>query len=62
MKVLIEYNADVNKVNSFSETPIHMAATNSHISAAVEIVKLLLAAGADTCKRNHAGKLASEIA
>ena len=56
---LIEAKSDVNLVNSFGESPIHMAAAHA---GGDEIVKLLIAAGADGNRKNKKGKTPRELA
>ena len=61
VKFLISADADVNHVNSLGDTPLHMAVANGTKEVALQIVKVLIGAGADPTIRNHKGKTARDM-
>ena len=52
LKILFETGADVNKVDKYGNTPLHIALRHVPIAAHTEIVKAFLEAGADVNKSN----------
>ena len=61
VEFLIEAKSDLNHANTFGETPLHLAVTNSHRSVAVDIVRVLVSRGADKSRRNHKNKTPHDI-
>lgn len=55
--LLLDYNANVQERNNTGDTPLHIAARVQ----AVDILSMLLAAGADQCAKNSQGKTFKEI-
>lgn len=55
LKILFETGADVNKVDKYGNTPLHIALRHDPIAAHTEIVKAFLEAGADVNKSNKKG-------
>ncbi len=55
--LLIATGADVNALNAYGQSPLHLAAQYGYVA----IVDTLLAAGAKVTVRNHAGKFAADM-
>lgn len=55
--LLIATGADVNALNAYGQSPLHLAAQYGYVA----IVDMLLAAGAKVTVRNHAGKFAADM-
>lgn len=55
--LLIATGADVNALNAYGQSPLHLAAQYGYVA----IVDALLAAGAKVTVRNHAGKFAADM-
>lgn len=55
--LLIATGADVNALNAYGQSPLHLAAQYGYVA----IVDMLLAAGAKVTVRNHAGKFAADV-
>lgn len=58
LKARLEEKDAPNAINELGDSPLHLAAAEGR----VEIVELLLQAGADALQKNRAGKIASELA
>jgi ankyrin repeat protein len=58
VRLLIDYGADINTIDSDGDTPLHRAASQGSL----EIVKSLLDAGADVGAKNNMGLKAASVA
>jgi len=58
VRLLIDYGADINMIDSDGDTPLHRAASQGSL----EIVKALLNAGADVDVKNDMGLKAASVA